>query len=184
MALGTILAATTAAATLGRTAHSIFSDDDEGGQSERGQRLRSLFEDRLETVQSRTPTETTSFRAQTGALRGALDRQAETDEEQAAARGLSGSAFEVSQDATRTRQLARGTRQAAATSASALRQQEQSALQGLLRAEGLAADLEARRRRAEQRRQSRLNELLSSGMRAAALAAGGGGTGGGGGGAG
>lgn len=151
----------------------LFGGDGGGGgggqqRQQRGDRLRSLFEDRVERLRQTSPTETASFQAGTGALQDIMGEQQRRDASAAAARGLSGSQFELAQQAQRTQTLGRQTRRLVGESERRLASDRQSALRGLLSASGFQADVEARRQRREARKTSRLADLAGTALQAGA----------------
>lgn len=181
MALGTILAGIGAASSVARAAQS-FGDSGEDDGPNRGAVLRSMFEDRLSRIQDTDVTEDAGFTAGVGALRDQADDQAEQDEQAAAARGLTGSAFEVAQDANRAEALGEGTRALLGRAQQRQDRREESTLQRLVQVSGLEEDIRSRRQRREDRRRSRLGQIagqsLQSGAQIFAASQGGGGGGG------
>lgn len=167
-ALSTILAGVGAASSLAKTAHSIWGEDEEEENENRGSRLRRMFEDRYERLRDRSPTESAAFQAGTSALREAVGREAERDEAEAAARGLTGSQYEVAQDANRAETLGRETRSLIGTAERRLAQDRQSALRGLAEGFAFEEDIRARRQRREDRRNSRLAKLAGSALQSGA----------------
>lgn len=169
MPIGTtaaILGGVSAAGSLASGLGSVFGDDEDSGP-DRGSRIRQIFEERYDRLRETSPTETEGFEAGLGALREQSQRQAETDEEQAAARGLEGSQFALAQDASRAEALANSTRNLVRGSAQGLQQRRQSALAGLLDAEQLGMQEDQFERELESRRQSRLGQIAGTGLQAA-----------------
>jgi len=180
MALGTVLAGIGAASGVARAVSSFTGNDEDGPN--RGTRLRQMFEDRLDRIQDTDVTEDAGFTAGVGALRENLSDQAERDEEAAAARGLTGSAFEVAQDANRAEVLGQETRALLGRAQQRQDQREESTLQRLVQVSGLEEDIRSRRQRREDRRKSRLGQIAGQSLQAGAqiFAASPGGGGGGG----
>jgi hypothetical protein len=125
----------------------FLGGDDENPARERAldenrERLRALTDD-LEAARERSPTDTSFFDVGAAELQAQTERQAESDAEQAAARGLTGSQFELAQDANRAEAQGEG-------------------LRSLLRsAEQVDRQEEARLFEAQQRQRENLNALLS-----------------------
>ena len=104
--------------------------------------LRALTE-RYESRLEESPTDTAFFETGVGQLQEQADRQADRDAQQAAARGLGGSQFELAQDANRART-------------------QSDALRSLVRgAEEMDNRNEQRAQRAVQRQRETLNALVS-----------------------
>lgn len=154
---------------LGRAAGSAFDNDDRNGRrrrQRRGGKLRKLFEDRYDRLKKKSPTETATFRSGSSALREALGEQAERDASAAAARGLTGSAFELAQKGDRTEALASGMRRLVGESERRLTRDRESALRGILSAARFEEDVRARRQRRRDRRKSRLAQIVGSALEA------------------
>ena len=135
-----------------------FLGDDSSPREKAVQRTR----ENLKSLVNKSPTDTTTFNVGATQLQEQNREQARRDASQAAARGLSGSQFEVSQDANRAEQMGKGIQSLLRTSSRRLqgrRQNARSQLNALL--EG-RAQAEARRNRAVQRSVSRLPALLSA----------------------
>jgi len=131
-----------------------FFGGDGGGSSARDraiqrnrESLRALT-DRHQARLEESPTDTAFFQAGVGQLREQANRQADRDAQQAAARGLAGSQFELAQDASR-----------AGTQADALR----SLVRG---AEEIDNRNERQAQQAVQRQRESLNALVSDQARA------------------
>jgi hypothetical protein len=142
---GTVIGGTT-----GFLSGFLGSDGEPSGESpareraldENRERLRVLTDD-LEAARERSPTDTSFFDVGAAELQARTERQAEADAEQAAARGLTGSQFELAQDANRAQAQGEG-------------------LRSLLRsAEQVDRQEEARLFEAQQRQRENLNALLS-----------------------
>jgi hypothetical protein len=118
-------------------------DDDEARQQaiSQNRNLLGMLEDRFRTKQMQGPTDTTLFAAGMSQAREQAQRQAEADASQAAARGLTGSQYEVAQDANRQRQLGRTQRQLLARGDRVQREEERAALRSLLRQRGTLNNL-------------------------------------------
>jgi hypothetical protein len=179
VAVSTILAGAAAAGSLARAGAFIFGGDDDNEGPNRGRRLASLFESRLQEAQQTSPTESARYKAGRGALSDLLSKQRQRDEAAAAARGLEGSQFEVAQQSRRAETLGKQTRRLLGEAESSLQRRRQNLRSALLRSEGLAADITGRKKRREAREQRQLSQLLSGAFQSAALAAGSGGAGGG-----
>jgi len=189
MALGTILAGIGAAGSLAQGISALTDDGpdiDVGGGPNRGSRLRELFESRVDRLRDQNAAQSATFRAGVGALQEQTEAQAERDESAAAARGLTGSAFEVAQDANRAEALGGETRRLLVDAERQQEERRQSALSNLVRSAGLEEDIRARRQQAqlqraemEQRRKGRLGQIAGSALQAGAtiFASGGGGGG-------
>jgi len=182
MALGTILAGIGAASGVARAVQSFTEDDGGGDGPNRGTRLRKMFEDRLDRIQATDPGESAGFTAGVGALRDRMDTEAERDTEAAAARGLTGSQFELAQDEQRAEVLGEETRALLGRAQQRQDQRERSTLGLLMEASGFEEDIRARRQQRQDRRRSRLGQIAGSALQAGATiaASGGGGSGGGG----
>jgi len=78
-------------------------DDLDDDNRRMAQRFRSMFDD----AQDDTPTDSQFYRQGMAAARDEIDQQATRDDAAAAARGLSGSEFDIAQGAKRIRALAK-----------------------------------------------------------------------------
>lgn len=153
----------------------FFGDDDQPGDRAVGRNrdLLQMLEDRYQAARGRTPTETPLYQASVGAAQERARRQERRDASQAAARGLTGSQFEVAQHENRVRQLGESQRQALVRSDRVQREQERSALQSLLQQRsnlnallsdraGREARLDRARNRAASRSLAGLSQTLLS----------------------
>ena len=148
-----------------------------GGRSRRRQerRLRRrneqalrLLRDALDEAQGQTATDTAAFQTGRGALREAVDDQAQRDQGLAAARGLTGSGFEIGQAAARARALTTGTSRLVATSEAQLEERRQAALARYLQGLSLTGQTDLALLGASDRRAARRGQALGSAVEAAA----------------
>lgn len=156
---------------LGLVSGFFSGDDGPSDELKRGNReLYEMLRERFQSVRGQDPTQTTLFQTAVGASQDRAERQAEVDASQAAARGLTGSQFEVAQDQARAQQMARTQRRALRTADEQQRRREQSALQALLSQRsnlnavlGAEADREQRRAQTAGQAVGRATSLFTSG---------------------
>lgn len=143
----------------------FFGGDD--GPSEREKALAEnremlgMLESRFQAAEQRDPTDTTLFEAGSSAATERAREQRQTDAGQAAARGLTGSQFEVAQAQQRQQQLGNQRRQLLVQGDQVQRQQERQALQSLLQQRASTNNLAAGVATAEQQQEQAQADRLS-----------------------
>ena len=116
--------------------------------------------DRRDAALDASPTDTTFFKTGTAELQEQAGRQADRDAAQAAARGLSGSQFEVAQAKTRRKTRAEALRGLLRSSAQIDRQQERQAQQQVQRQRESLNALVSDQARAQERRSAQRGQAL------------------------
>jgi len=126
---------------------------------ENRERLRALI-DKQKDAEERTATDTTFFQTGVSALEEQADRQATRDAQQAAARGLSGSQFEIAQDQNRTKSRAKALRGLLRTGSKVDRQKEQQLRSQVQRQRESLNALVSDQAQAQQRRSAQRGQAL------------------------
>lgn len=122
--------------------------------------LLSMLEARRERIASQDPTDSTTFQAQVSAAQEQAGRQADRDASSAAARGLTGSQFEIAQQGNRTRSVGRNVRRAAADASQVQRQREFQALRTMLQQRDRLNQLVSGQAQADRRARRQQNRTL------------------------
>lgn len=163
----TTLAAGAGLLSSGIGLYNQFTDDDDTPtRSPASDRRRQLIDSILQkynAVEGRSPTESSAFKARIAQARERNEEQRDRDASAAAARGLTGSQFEVAQDEQRTEALANAER-SALVGAERQQNREQQQRLGTLMSGLTQQDQNYWRRREldERRRQTILNSLGSA----------------------
>jgi len=126
---------------------------------ENRKRLQALIQER-KAAEDRSPTDTTFFKTGTAELQEQAGRQADRDAAQAAARGLSGSQFEVAQANSRQQTRGEALRGLLRSSAQIDRQQERQAQQQVQRQRESLNALVSDQARAQERRSAQRGQAL------------------------
>jgi len=124
--------------------------------------------DRRDAALDASPTETAFFQTGATRLQEEAERQADRDAQQAAARGLTGSQFEVAQDQARAEAASRGLRQLVADAERFDRQKEQRLDQQVQQQRSALAALASDQTQGRRRRKARQNQTLFSTLSRAA----------------
>lgn len=143
----------------------FFGGDEEEGVPDEtireNEELLGMLRDRFQAARNRSPTETTLFEAGTTAQQERQERQADRDASQAAARGLTGSQFELAQDASRSQQAASSQRDLLVQSDRVQREEERQALQSMLQQRANLNNLQVEQSTRQARQNQRQNQMAS-----------------------
>jgi len=126
---------------------------------ENRKRLQALIQKRKD-AEDRSPTDTTFFQTGEAELQEQAGRQADRDAAQAAARGLTGSQFELAQDQNRAQTQADALQGLLRSSAEIDRQQEQQAQRQVQRQRESLNALVSDQAQAQERRSARRGQTL------------------------
>ena len=135
---------------------------------QRNREALSNLVDRRDAALEAKPTETAFFQTGAAELQEQARRQADRDAQQAAARGLTGSQFEVAQDQARAEAASRGLRQLVADAERFDRQKEQRLDQQVQQQRSALAALASDQTQGRRQRQARQNRTLFSTLSRAA----------------
>lgn len=136
----------------------------------RNESLLSMLQRNVESLGAQRAGDTAEFSAGRAELESTIEQQASRDSGSAAARGLSGSGFEIGQAANRARALGRGTSSLLATSESRLSQDRRAALARLLQGFSLTGQTDLALLGANDRREASSSQARGDAFAAAAAA--------------
>jgi len=158
-------------AGLGALGGGFFGGDDEMSPARKraireNENLLAMMESRYRDVQQRDPAESRFFQAAQTQSREQIQRQADRDASTAAARGLTGSQFEVAQASARQAELGQQQTQAIGQSVEQQRQRERMALRQMLRQRGNLNNLLNQQAQLETQREISRNKQLQSSLAA------------------
>ena len=124
--------------------------------------LRKLIQGRLTALDGTRPTQSAAYLSRVGAASDAMRSQAEADQRDAAARGLSGSTYELAQSANRSGGLLAAMRAASADAEGQQQVQGMGLLQMLLGAQGMVNQDRYQREAQRQQQNALLGQLLGT----------------------
>lgn len=148
----------------------FFGGDDEDENDPRQKAMQrhrdviNMLEGRYETRKNQSPTETPLYQAGMSQAQERVRQEAGRDASQAAARGLTGSQFEVAQDQNRSQQLGSFQQNLLQNSVRADRKRERQALQQLLGAHGDLSQFQFQAAQAQDKREMAQNKNAQSSL--------------------
>lgn len=135
---------------------------------QRNEKLLAMLQANVDRLGGLTASSTAEFASGRGELEDTIGRQAQRDVGSAAARGLTGSGFEIAQGANRARALGRGTASLLATSETRLSLDRRAAANRLLQGFSIAGQTDLALLQASDQRAAATSQAISSGVQAAA----------------